>query len=90
MITKEEKAALVKEFGENDQDTGNPAVQVAILSTKVKILTEHLKTFKKDNHSRRGMRLMLGKRGSLLKYLKKKDVEGYRTLIAKLNIKDKY
>ena len=90
MITKEAKAEIVKKYGGTDKDTGKAEVQIVIMSTRVKQLTEHLKINKKDNHSRRGMRILLGKRGKLLKFLKKKDIERYRTLIKDLGIKDRY
>ncbi len=90
MLSKEAKAGIVKKYGGTEQDTGKAEVQIVIMTTRVKELTEHLKINKKDNHSRRGMRLLLGKRGRLLKFLKKKDIARYRTLIADLSIKDKY
>ncbi|NOR45363.1 MAG: 30S ribosomal protein S15 [Candidatus Delongbacteria bacterium] len=90
MLSKEAKAGIVKKYGGTEQDTGKAEVQIVIMTTRVKELTEHLKINKKDNHSRRGMRLLLGKRGRLLKFLKKKDIARYRILIADLNIKDKY
>ncbi len=89
MLTKERKAELIKEFSGDLKNTGIPEVQVALLTERVKILTEHLKVYKKDKHSRRGMRLLLGKRKSLLHYLKHKDIERYRALIGKLGLKDK-
>ena len=85
-ITKERTAELVAEFGANEHDTGNPDVQVAILSERN--LTEHLKTHKKDNHSRRGLMMLIGKRRGLLKYIKERDIERYRALIKKLGIRD--
>ncbi len=90
MLGKEGKAEIVKKYGGSEQDTGKAEVQIVIMTTRVKQLTEHLKINKKDNHSRRGMRLLLGKRSRLLKFLKKKDIERYRTLIADLGIKDRY
>ena len=89
MLTKEQVAEVIKEFGKNDKDSGNSGVQIALLNTKIKELTEHLKTNKKDNHSRMGMYRMLGRQRKLLKYLKKSDLEGYRSVIAKLNLKDR-
>ena len=77
MITSEIKAQLAKEYGKNEADTGCVEVQVAILSYRIKELTEHLKTHPKDHHSRRG----------LLDYMKKRDIEGYRQLIEKLGIR---
>lgn len=87
MITKEKKEALIKEYGRTPGDTGSPEVQIAILTARIQELTEHLKVHKKDNHSRRGMYMMIGQRRGLLDYLKKKDIERYRTLIEKLGIR---
>ena len=87
-ITKERTSELVAEFGANEHDTGNPDVQVAILSERIRNLTEHLKTHKKDNHSRRGLMMLIGKRRGLLKYIKERDIERYRALIKKLGIRD--
>ena len=87
-ISKERTAELVAEFGANEHDTGNPDVQVAILSERIRNLTEHLKTHKKDNHSRRGLMMLIGKRRGLLKYIKERDIERYRALIKKLGIRD--
>ena len=86
-ISKERKAELTAKFGKNAQDTGNSKVQVAILSERIKELTEHLKVHKQDNHSRRGLLKMVGKRRKMLDYLAKKDIERYRAIIAKLNIR---
>ena len=87
MITKEKKAAIIKEYGLTEGDTGSPEVQVAILTARIAELTEHLKVNKKDNHSRRGLFMMVGQRRGLLEYLKKKDIERYRALIDKLNLR---
>ena len=87
MITKEIKAQLIAEYGKTPEDTGSPEVQVAILTYRIRELTEHLKTHQKDHHSRRGLLKMVGKRRGLLDYLKKKDIEAYRALIAKLGIR---
>ena len=87
MITKEKKTEIIKQYGLKEGDTGSPEVQVAILSERIKELTEHLKTNKKDNHSRRGLFMMVGQRRGLLEYLKKKDIERYRALIEKLNLR---
>ena len=86
-ITKERTAELVAEFGANEHDTGNPDVQVAILSERIRNLTEHLKTHKKDNHSRRGLLKMVGKRRALLNYLKRKDIERYRAIVKNLGLR---
>ncbi len=87
MISKEKKAQIIKEYGRKEGDTGSPEVQIAILSVRIAELTEHLKTNQKDNHSRRGLFKMVGQRRGLLEYLKKTDVEGYRSLIERLGIR---
>ena len=87
-VSKERKAELTAQFGNTPVDTGNPKVQVAILSERIRSLTEHLKTHKKDNHSRRGLTMLIGKRRGLLKYIKERDIERYRALIKKLGIRD--
>ena len=86
-ITTERKAALVKEHGRGNDDTGSPEVQVAILTDRIQTLTEHFKTHAKDNHSRRGLLMLVNKRRSLLDYLKKKDVQRYTDLIGKLGLR---
>ena len=86
-ISKEKKIELVKEFGENENDTGNSSVQIAIHTERIKNLTEHLKINKKDNHTRYGLLKLVGKRRALLDYLKSKDIEAYRDLIKKLGIR---
>ncbi len=87
-ITKERKAELTAEFGKNAQDTGNSKVQVAILTDRIKELTEHMKVHKKDFHTRRGLLMLVGKRRRLLSYIKKNDINEYRELIKKLGIRD--
>ncbi|MDE6208431.1 MAG: 30S ribosomal protein S15 [Lachnospiraceae bacterium] len=87
MISKEKKAELIKTYGRTPEDTGSPEVQIAILTTRINELTEHLKVNQKDHHSRRGLLKMVGQRRGLLDYLKKKDLEGYRALIEKLGIR---
>ncbi len=87
-MTNEEKQAIIKEFATHEGDTGSPEVQVAVLTRRINELTEHLKVHKKDHHSRRGLLKMVGHRRNLLAYLQKKDIERYRTLIAKLGIRD--
>ncbi len=87
MITKEIKAELIKEYGKTPTDTGSPEVQIAILTYRIKELTEHLKTHQKDHHSRRGLLKMVGKRRGLLDYLMEKDINAYRQLIEKLGIR---
>ena len=86
-ITQERKDALVKEHGRVEGDTGSPEVQVAILTERISNLTEHFKSHAKDNHSRRGLLMLVNKRRSLLDYLKKKDGERYSALIAKLGLR---
>ena len=87
-ITKERTAELIKEYGKDENDSGSAEVQVAILTERIRNLTEHLKTHKKDNHSRRGLMMLIGKRRGLLKYIKDRDIEEYRTLIKRLGIRD--
>ena len=86
-VTKETKAELVKKFGENEKDTGSTKVQIAILTEEINALTEHLKNNKQDKHSKRGLLIKVGKRRSLLDYLKKTDVVRYRELISKLGLR---
>lgn len=87
-ISKERKAELIKEFGANEHDSGSAAVQVAILTERIKELTEHVKVHKKDHHTRRGLLMLVGKRRRLLSYIKERDIVAYRELIAKLGIRD--
>ena len=87
MISKEKKQQIIKEFGRKEGDTGSPEVQIAVLTERIRELTEHLKENPKDHHSRRGLLKMVGQRRGLLAYYKKSDIEGYRTLIAKLGIR---
>ncbi len=87
MLTTEQKAQIVKEYATCENDTGSPEVQVAILTYRINELNEHLKTHAKDNHSRRGLLKMVGHRRNLLTYLREKDIERYRTLIARLNLR---
>ncbi|MGK6318643.1 30S ribosomal protein S15 [Sphingomonas sp. DT-204] len=86
-ITQERKDALIKEHGRVSGDTGSPEVQVAILTERIQNLTEHFKTHAKDNHSRRGLLMLVNKRRSLLDYLRKTDGERYLALIAKLGLR---
>ena len=81
------KAEIIKEYGKSESDTGSTEVQIALLTEKINHLTEHLRTHKKDFHSRLGLLKMVGQRKRLLTYLTKKDLEGYRALIAKLGIR---
>jgi len=87
MISKEKKQAIIDEYATKPGDTGSPEVQVAILTARINELTEHLKVHKKDHHSRRGLFKMVGQRRGLLEYLKKNDIERYRSLIQRLGIR---
>ena len=86
-VTAEKKQEIIKDNAQAKGDTGSPEVQVAILTERIRNLTEHFKGHHKDNHSRRGLLIMVNKRRSLLAYLKKKDVERYNALIAKLGLR---
>lgn len=86
-LTREEKEILIKDYKVHDTDTGSPEVQVALLTTRINELTEHLKTHKKDNHSRRGLLMMVGQRRKMLNYLKKTDSERYDQLISRLGLR---
>ncbi len=87
MITKEKKAEIIAEYGRTPNDTGSPEVQIALLTERITELTEHLKVNPKDHHSRRGLLMMVGQRRGLLAYLQKKDIERYRSLIARLGLR---
>ena len=87
MIAKEKKQAIIAEYGRTPNDTGSPEVQVAILTARIQELTEHLKVNPKDHHSRRGLLKMVGQRRGMLAYLKKSDIDRYRTLIERLGIR---
>ena len=87
MISKEKKAELIAAYGRKEGDTGSPEVQIAILTERIRELTEHLKANPKDHHSRRGLLMMVGQRRGLLSYLKRTDLEGYRALIEKLGLR---
>lgn len=84
---KTEKNEIISQYRVHDADTGSPEVQIALLSTRISELTQHFKTHAKDHHSRRGLLKMVGRRRRLLDYLKKTDVERYRTIIEKLGIR---
>ena len=86
MMRKEEKAAVIEANRMHETDTGSPEVQIAVLTKRIADLTEHLKEHKKDNHSRRGLFKMVGRRRNLLNYLKKTDIERYRAIVDKLGI----
>ena len=87
MITSEKKQAIILEYRRHEGDTGSPEVQIAILTDRINELTLHLKEHKKDHHSRRGLLLMVGRRRGLLDYLMRTDIERYRDLIARLNLR---
>ena len=86
-LAAEKKRTVVTEYQTHEKDTGSPEVQIALLTERIRYLTEHFKTHKKDHHSRRGMLQLVGQRRSLLDYLKKEDVEKYRTLIQRLGLR---
>ena len=86
-VTADKKKEIISSNKTHDTDTGSPEVQVAILTERIKNLTEHFKTHKKDHHSRRGLLMLVGQRKSMLNYLKKKDIERYRALIEKLGLR---
>lgn len=81
------KSEIIEKHARHEGDTGSPEVQIALLTARINLLTEHLKEHKKDHHSRRGLLMMVGQRRGLLNYLKAKDIERYRDLIAKLKIR---
>lgn len=87
MITKEQKLQVIEEYKTHEGDTGSPEVQIAILTTRINQLTEHLKVHKKDKHSRRGLLQLIGQRRALLDYLTRKDITRYRSIIEKLGIR---
>ena len=86
-LSRAEKENVIKDFNRHPTDTGSPEVQVALLSTRIKYLTDHFKLHKKDHHSRRGLLKLVGQRRRLLNYLKKRDAEKYRTVIKELGIR---
>ena len=87
MMRKEEKTAIIEQFATHPGDTGSPEVQIAILTERINILTEHMRANPQDKHSNRGLLKMVGKRRSLLDYLAKKDINRYRAIIARLGIR---
>ena len=87
MIAKEKKQAIIAEYGRSEGDTGSPEVQIAILTARINELTDHFKANPKDHHSSRGLLKMVGQRRGLLAYLKKTDIERYRTLIERLGLR---
>ena len=86
-MLKQEKTEIIKKYALHEGDTGSPEVQIALLTKRINDLTDHLKTHKKDHHSRRGLLKMVGQRRNLLNYLTKTDIERYRTIIAELGIR---
>ncbi len=87
MLRKEEKTRIITSYATREGDTGSPEVQIAILTTRINQLTEHLKVNQKDHHSRRGMLKMVGRRRNLLNYLQKKDITRYRAIVEKLGLR---
>ena len=87
MLTTEAKLAVIKEYATHEGDTGSPEVQVAILTSRIQYWTEHLKEHKKDHHSRRGLLKLVGQRRNMLDYLRRKDIERYRSLIERLGLR---
>ena len=87
MLTTEAKLAVIKEYATHEGDTGSPEVQVAILTSRIQYLTEHLKEHKKDHHSRRGLLKLVRQRRNMLDYLRRKDIERYRSLIERLGLR---
>ena len=87
MMRKEENTAIIEKYATHPGDTGSPEVQIAVLTHRINDLNEHLREHKQDNHSRRGLLMMVGKRRSLLDYLAKKDINRYRAIIAELGIR---
>ena len=87
MLTTEAKLAVIKEYATHEGDTGSPEVQVAILTSRIQYLTEHLKEHKKVHHSRRGLLKLVGQRRNMLDYLRRKDIERYRSLIERLGLR---
>lgn len=87
MLTQEAKQEIMRKYAMKEGDTGSPEVQIAVLTARIAYLTDHLKEHKKDHHSRRGLLKMVGHRRRLLSYLYKKDIERYRSIIAKLNLR---
>jgi small subunit ribosomal protein S15 len=86
-LSKEKKQAIIKKYARNEQDTGSPEIQIAILTEEINLLTEHLKQHKHDFHSRRGLLKKVGQRRNLLNYLFKKDVTRYREIVKKLGLR---
>ena len=87
-LKKDVKTKIIKEFARDEKDTGSPEVQIAVLTARINALTEHLKNNKQDKHSKRGLLMMVGKRRSLLNYLKENDVKKYREVVSNLDLKE--
>ena len=87
MLTNEAKQEIMQKYAVHEGDTGSPEVQIAVLTARISYLTEHLKEHKKDHHSRRGLLMMVGRRRRFLAYLKKIDIERYRSIVSKLNLR---
>lgn len=87
MMTKDEKQAIIAQYATHEGDTGSPEVQIAVLTSRINTLTEHLKVNKKDFHSRRGLQKMIGHRRNLLNYLQNNDIERYRAIVSKLGLR---
>ncbi len=87
MLTKEKKGKIIDDYKRGEADTGSPEVQIAILTTRINELTEHLKTHRKDHSSRRGLLKMVGTRSALLKYIRNNDIERYRSIISRLGLR---
>ena len=86
-LTQERKLEIIRKFGSDEHDTGNTRVQVALLTERINDLTQHLRTHRKDHHSRRGLLMLVGQRRRFLRYLEHKDLEGYRALIRELGLR---
>ena len=86
-MTQAEKQAIIKEYATHEGDTGSPEVQIALLTARINELTAHLATHKKDHHSRKGLLMMVGQRRNMLNYLKSKDIERYRAIVKKLELR---
>ena len=87
MLTTEAKLAIIKEYATHEGDTGSPEVQIAIWTSRIQYLTEHLKEHKKDHHSRRGLLKLVGQRRNMLDYLRRKDIERYRSILERLGLR---
>jgi small subunit ribosomal protein S15 len=86
-LTQERKLDIIRQFGDDERDTGSTRVQVALLTARINDLTDHLRTHRKDHHSRRGLLMLVGQRRRLLQYLQRHDLEGYRALIRELGLR---